>query len=518
MVQSKVGWLCPNCGHAELTPGAVEAQTVMPVATPEQTAPDPNPPAAAAPTAPTPPDSVVSKSNVGMVSTEPPPKSHVPRTILFIMLPVLLLLGLGAYGYQEVQVTPKHALTQYVVNLASSNTGQYNGTVSFVSEDQTLLDYKSNVTLNGQYDVKDKANPKLDLKLDATIGQGGGKAEIISLDKTLYFRIESLTLSFLSGLSIPKDWYKYSLDQNLLSDKCSTQSNKSNSLFGRRVLSEIPVKDAKLVNYFDKVNGHAAKHYRGTIDLSKLPAMVDAANKDLPADCKITLTQDEVKNLTITYDLWNGKDFGRLSLVAKDSKSKSTVNATFDTSAYNKPVSIKAPDGAKDVKELLDSFGGGDYKEPEPTIDVYSPSKAPDGYRQYSASSMADNPSFEAAHVELEYIYKNNDLGDPPPFTIREFRTYPGYKPPKDCGDFEPLHDPIYHQACSAIGKAPGGQPIYFMAISGTNEEAAYALMGSTLVTVQTTSGNQLDPAGYLTIFGSLQKKAWADIKQATSK
>jgi Tfp pilus assembly protein PilE len=107
-------------------------------------------------------------------------------------------------------------------------------------------------------------------------------------------------------------------------------------------------------------------HFTGTMDNSKLQAAIDAANKNLSADCKLDISADDYKTVSVTYELWRGWSADRLRFSVVDSSSKTNAEFTIDSSAYSKPVTIEAPKDAKDLTQALKDLFASGATDPEP--------------------------------------------------------------------------------------------------------------------------------------------------------
>jgi hypothetical protein len=334
MHHSNAGWLCFECGHVEQGPKPKAAKTAAPVAS---EAPQPSPESQTPNVAPEihheePAEKPVKK------------KRGIPKLAVILSVLTLLLGGAGALAYQAMVLEPKQAPGKYMKKLTEANTAVYKGNLKFSSDDEQYSQFKSTVNFSGKYDITDPKKPRVHIDLDGSLGEGGLNAEVMLLEKMFYFKIEDFDLLSAFGLEMEKDWYKIELSEDQIKDECAEQTDKATAQLAAR----LPLKDAKLVKLFDKVDGRTVNRYSGSLDLAKLPAIVEEINKDMPADCKMNLDQEDVDTLSIDYDLWSSSNFDRLVLRIKDSDSKSNVELTMDTSDYNKVVDLKAPDNAKE--------------------------------------------------------------------------------------------------------------------------------------------------------------------------
>jgi hypothetical protein len=278
----------------------------------------------------------------------------------------ILIIGLAAGAAYLFFVSPNLALGKYLQRLADSKTSVFAGNASASSDGTDVT-----VTVDGKEDVHDANKPKIqatlkgELKADkgsvVTAGAESGSlsGQIILTDNTVYFKLDSFSvLSQLLPVKLSNDWYKYALGNE--NSKCTSTAKDSGSFLGSDFVTNIPIKNNKFTG-FDKFDGTNALHYTGTLDNSKLKTVIDNANKNLSADCKLDFTADDFKNLSVTYELWRGWSKDRLSLNfvdTSDPSSKVTSSLTLDTGSYNEPVTVTAPANAKDASELVKDLTG----------------------------------------------------------------------------------------------------------------------------------------------------------------
>jgi hypothetical protein len=180
-------------------------------------------------------------------------------------------------------------------------------------------------------------------------------AHLINLDKVLYGKVESFSSTPKSGIedSIPKDWIKFDYSKSDdPTSKCQDTSKALDGYLSNNLYEKLPVKDTKFLG-LASFDGAQGAHYSGALDATKLQAVIDEANKGVEKDCQTEFKAEELKDITITYELFRGFDKDRLIVFVKYAKAKVDTTVTLDTSAYDKPVSVKAPAGAKDIKDLL---------------------------------------------------------------------------------------------------------------------------------------------------------------------
>jgi len=344
------------------------------------------------------------------------PKRRVPKAALIAVIAVVVLGALGGGGYWYLwHWQPKQALLGYLGRVAGAKTATYSGNLSFddsgSGSDTNLFSAldKFSLSLNGAYDIKDTNNPKIKLDVTGKFGTTSVGGDALVVDKTLFFKISSLGLLDTLGVQISNDWYKVPLDQELSSNACYNQTKSgSGNILGQRVLTQLPVKDTKRAGLFQTVDGHRGTDYTGSVDFTKIQAYVDAANKQLPAQCKLTYNASDFKGISLSYEVFTATDFDRINLKAtdaSDSTSTSTTNITIDTSKYNQPVNITAPTNAKDISDLLSQFDGADSSGSDSFASTDSATtNAPDAQRKSDVRAVKN---------ALETYY--NDNGYYPP-------------------------------------------------------------------------------------------------------
>ncbi len=367
MIHSNAGWLCMNCGHVEAATTPAPAPEAAPAPTTDPVKPPPTPAAAEVPPAPIAPVAPSVPVVPATMATPPlQPMTHPKKRskLLLIGLPVLILI-IAAVGFYGWWWQPHMALASYLTRLSDAKTAVFSGSATSESTDPTTT---VTIKMSGHYDITDQANPKADITLsgqvrsngsDSLIGSGSVGGEALFTDQTAYLKITDLSiLSSLVTFTPKPTWYKYSLPKTQQTNNCVSSDKKSSQLLGTTVVTNVPLTKVHRVGIFETVNGHQTSHYVGTIDMAKLPAAIKPANQSLSAACQIDLSPDDYKNLTISYDLWDSSAFDRMVLAISDSSSKTRTTVTLDTSAYNKPVTITAPSGVKDISELYSDILG----------------------------------------------------------------------------------------------------------------------------------------------------------------
>jgi hypothetical protein len=354
MIASAHGWMCLECGHLEGSKSAAKPKASKPVVVAQDTPAADKPPQAPAITTGNVMDHTAAAANVHDRPAAPASKKRVRKLAVIAAIGLLVLSAGGALAYQTIVLGPQQALPRYLGKVSGASSAQFKSTLAFSSDQAGWRDYKTNLNLSGSYDLKDKANPKMAVQLNGGIGPGQLKGEVVTADQSLFFKIESLGLLEGMGLKTDKDWYRLGLNDVNSTGKCGDALADNPGI--KKLIENLPLKNPRLINLFDKVDGKTAAHYAGSIDMDQLPGVVAEANKTLSADCQLDLTAKDVAGVTFDYDLWSGNNFDRLIVVMKLDRYQATVNLAFDSFDYNRPANIKVPANARDLSEVLKAY------------------------------------------------------------------------------------------------------------------------------------------------------------------
>jgi hypothetical protein len=375
MTASATGWLCFSCGHAETglvrpisnsvapdqvvpanldIPEASGAQIINPSPMPQT--PDPQIQVSREPS-----------SAVPVTNTNRP--SPTTGKAVLISTTLVLLIIIGSIAGYILLIAPTVILPQYLARLINAKT------TVFTSSNQvdSKTGYKFGITIAGKYDIKDMQKPKVEASITgktalasglalpgAASKEGSISAQLRVLPPSLFFKIDAFTiLSQFFPIKISNDWYKYDIGDVQSATKCLSAKNDSGSLFGSQILTKLPVKYTSFRG-IDTINGAPMLHYVGTIDNAKIKSAVDDANKSLSADCKLDISADDFKSLSVTYDIWRGWSSDRAAFSIVDSGSNTNSEITLDTGSYNQPVKIDVPADVKDASTLLNGLYGAD--------------------------------------------------------------------------------------------------------------------------------------------------------------
>lgn len=358
--------IAPAVATSEMS--APPAAEIVPATTVTEKLPE-SPPRAIAQDLPAP------SSELKMVApvTHPKPMSKKVKIGAIIALISALLLGGGSvYAFA---VAPQNALPDYIGRLYLAKTSHVVGSVKSGDADAA-----ANFEYSGDYDITNIDNPKASLAIS---GQFGGsatgskdessiKADVINTDKTIYVKLSDAGFLQLFLPTITSNsWMKYDYSKAKEAKKdpaCSKPTSTSKPVFGSQVLSKIPVKNASFKG-FGTVDGQLSSHFVGEIDLPKMKALIDTANKSLPESCRISSAGLGSPKDKIVYEVWRGISSDKL-IVTSTSDSKDFV-VKLTTSSYNKKVSIVAPKDAVDLSKLFSGEGSGsqiDAPDPAPLL------------------------------------------------------------------------------------------------------------------------------------------------------
>ena len=421
MTSSSQGWLCLACGHVEkvIDAGAITPPPVVdPALTPSSVPP--------VPSAPQPAPAVLPSGFINPnapVGTTMPDTSRLQfdrrrrRTMLrFWLVIAVLIAGITIGGYLWV-FEPKIALAGYLQRLVTAHTATFATSATVSASDG----YKVTVTSDGKYDVRDIAKPKLDVNLKAQIGikegvlmpgsaasTGSLSGQLKVIDQSLYIKLSQFTfLTELIPVKLSDEWYKYELANDEATKKCTATTKSSGSLLGASMLTKIPVKNTAFKGV-DTIKGAPLLHFTGTMDNAKLQAAVDEANKSLSADCKLDISADDYKNISVSYEVWRGWSSDRLRFSIVDSSAKTNADVTIDTSAYGKPITIDTPANAKDLSEIIqDAFSSMDDVPSEP-VTTRTNVPADTATAQQKARDTKRKTDITALRLGLEAYYAEN--------------------------------------------------------------------------------------------------------------
>ncbi len=315
------------------------------------------------------------------------PKPKSKKKLLLITAGLILLLGGGgsATAYSLYVQAPKEAPLGYLEKLSKVKTLKIGGNLSATSASGGPLN-KLALTLGGSLDNNDPKNTKADLTFEGSADSAKVAVELRLLTKVAYFKVDpSPIIDTILGPDngVAGQWFKIPepTENSPTDDKCQAAYDKN---LTPKFLSTFPIKDTKLVKLFDKVDGHTVRQTKGTIDLVKLPNWFDSADKLLPAECKFSVSKDQVKGFAVDYILWTSQDFDRMELKATTDNPKYDIDFTLDTSDYNKTVKIEVPAGAKDFSELSDGemspAGAGQVRDAQRKADLRATRNALETY------------------------------------------------------------------------------------------------------------------------------------------
>jgi len=310
------------------------------------------------------------------------PKKSRAKLFIIIAAVAVLLIGGGAFAaYQFTVVEPQQALAGYLKKIGYSKSGKYKGTLApankakdTTKKDTQVCDDSPNsgvcaptspsgddfkVAVSGEYDLGDIQNPKTSLAATLTVGAVDYSGDFRLLNKAFFFKIGDIG-ALGASFPISKDWYKVPLEDEQVKEvsKCQIDGKKTQQVINENFLVDFPVKNTKRIGMSETIDGKSTTHYNGEIDFTKLQTAVDKANKQLPADCKITVKSDDFKDIEVKYNLWTSPNFDRITIQYIDKKSKDVFEVTFDTSDYNKPVKIEEPTNPKSIDELEAALNG----------------------------------------------------------------------------------------------------------------------------------------------------------------
>ncbi len=352
-----------------------------------------------------------------------PPQSPVPQTpatgvgVSFLVAVIIVLLGAGSvYGYSYYfggqQLSPEEVLKNMVANAQGIKTGSFSGSFDVVAHvnmgsggsfGYDVATKGATTTLqvmfSGKIDVSDISNMKQAWDIRIAVSTGTvllvtGGAEFVSLGKVLYLKLNSIDFSGATGgkpnpvgavVSLfTNQWFKLDTEaiaKTFLEAGDFAARLKSENLDRQNQLSpEKMQKIQELAKQYvflkatqtlagETLDGQSTYHYKLMLDKDALVNFMVAAvpifsEKPLPESAlkEIRTALDAVRVENI--ELWIGKkDFrvrklaASISIVSQFGSGRFTLNESM--SDINQPVTITAPEGAKDANEILGGFLGG---------------------------------------------------------------------------------------------------------------------------------------------------------------
>lgn len=359
MIESKVGWLCLNCGEVQKKTTATKktsaTKSVPAVATtPELIAPEPKVDPAAT-------TAEVSLASIASLDKPPaaskPKKSSLHHYWVAVVVVILLLVGLAA-AYTLPGYFAKKSLEHKLVGV---QTAKYSGTLEFYGQD-FLSAYNSKLNFNGVFDRSDGPIAAA-INFDGVWAKQSYTGQAIVRDRNLYFRLAGNHLPVIrykqsaALLPLESQWYRAPINQQLFNNVCENRGPAANP---QPLALYSLVKTAKVQrNYLTfpwaRVNGGCVTVISGTISNRNFSDIITNLAGMLPAGCDLNtlgFTPSDAKNLHLSYRLWTSPGLDRLVLTLTDKALDSRLVLHLDASGYNQPQGIVPPEKAADLNAL----------------------------------------------------------------------------------------------------------------------------------------------------------------------
>lgn len=135
---------------------------------------------------------------------------------------------------------------------------------------------------------------------------------------------------------------------------------------------------------------------------------------------------------------------------------------------------------------------------------TYVSGYVPSGYRRSTVRFVREFGPSTPAHAEVDYIYGNNDPGDPGVFTVTSFRAPSTFDPPRNCGTAQPGPDSP-SVSCVDAGRTTSGQPVYWDEGRSSNIGVYFIKLADTVVTIETDTRRGLRPRDAVRVANSLR-------------
>jgi len=258
---------------------------------------------------------------------------------LVLLAPLALVAcGGGGSSAQEVQLTP----VAYVTSAAKKTSEQTSEHMSLRGSAR-VAGTAIGVTAEGDFDAASKTG--------AVHAQVLAGALNVPIDEVLDGGVLYLKSPVLAaGLTHGKTWFKLDLERALATKGIDYSALSAQS--PRDVLAKMQTMGGVTAVGDETIAGTATTHYRGRIDLSKLPQGAKLGALGNPSFGP--------------YDVWIGKDDGLVRRVAYGYASTSgagrqRVSLRMDFSDFGKDVSVTVPTAAESLdvtKESIEGLGG----------------------------------------------------------------------------------------------------------------------------------------------------------------
>ena len=334
--------------------------------------------------------------------------AKVNKKLVAIIAVVILLLGAGsAFGYFyyfSQPLTPEQVLRKMYDNVRTIKTLAYSGDIT-----ATLYPQANNAasgtaltsSFNGEADISDLANTKQSSTISLSSGaspQGfNGTAEFRNLGNVFYVKLDKLDFGAVPGeksnpmsaivaifmnqwfkidpAAIGQAFFKDQADQVLkIGSSTRLSADKVQKIMDMAVQDQVITVAQVLPN--ETVDGQDAYHYKLAVSKDGLKSFVAAAYPILYDQGTDASSSEQLRSIEASVDsiqlgglndleIWIGaKDFFPHKISAnittfQGSEKGANIILNARQNNFNQPVAIAAPEGAKDVNEMLGQLFGG---------------------------------------------------------------------------------------------------------------------------------------------------------------
>ncbi|MGW3953385.1 DUF1396 domain-containing protein [Streptomyces sp. NPDC004752] len=230
------------------------------------------------------------------------------------------------------------------------------------ADDITSFRYRLTGSVPGEGKVKGEAAMSVEplamsMKMEVADQAAGGQVEIRLIDKAMYIGGNTEMAKEMDG----KSWLKFDMsalgeDSGLNMDQLGAGEAGKNPAADSTFLTGS--KDVKKVGT-ETVDGVETTHYKGTVGLDELRAMLKDEGKEVRERRETSIEQYEKMGVdSMTMDMWiDGENHTKQFRMRSDAE-KGPLDMTITFLEYNKPVTVTAP-AAKDTADLAELMGAG---------------------------------------------------------------------------------------------------------------------------------------------------------------
>ncbi len=294
------------------------------------------------------------------------------------VLSVSLLLTACQQPTAVVSVDPQKAVQESLTKSAEITSYTMKGKITVDlkgPEGQPPAKVTANLDLDGGLDLKDIADPKVNLKVNGDMGADADSAKInaeVKINKEAIFVIVN-ALEGAGQFSIPEEmknqvvakWWKLPIPPEYFQDlmKNLPQGGKTADLTPEQMKiretfqNTVFFKDVKAAGE-DTVMGTASNRYTATLDKNAVVNFVTEIAKTqggTVTDAEIAEMRTALENVDINVDLYIAKDSGIMNRAVANIQVKSTdgtapsgpIKVDFAIGNINQPVTVEAPANAE---------------------------------------------------------------------------------------------------------------------------------------------------------------------------